>query len=218
MRTYDEYYKLCQEQCEFSLLTSEKIHGKNWWKNYNSNLNTPNDYDFIKPLVDKNDAPIIKNITNVYNSEWSILHHMLSQMVIDYIKNNKIEDDIYSYSININLDKPNKRWSIFLKKYDFESIHLPESEPYDFPSCDLIADENVIRKFDSLNILIYNYVVKFINKNKKDIPEMTNNINFSIDGISDGLEFGLEHTDTSFSVGWDRNGDENADELLVVSM
>lgn len=218
MKTYNEYYKLCQEQCEISLLRSEKQYGKNWWKKYNENFSTTKCYDFTKPFVDKNDAPLIKNITNVYNSEWSILHRIMSQMVVDYIKENNIDDDIYSYSININLDKPHKKWSIYLKKANLESIELPESEPYDFPSCDFIGDEKIIKKFDSLNSLIYSYVIKFIKNNKNDIPEMTNNINFSIDRIYDGLEFGLEHIDTSFSVGWDRNGDENADELLVVSM
>lgn len=218
MKTYDEYYKLCQKQCEHTLIRGEQLYGKNWWKKYNHSFTTVGEHDFIKPLNNKYDAPLIKNITNVYNSEWSILHHIISQMVIDYFKENQIDNDIYSYSININLDKPHKRWSIYLRKSDFESIVLPESEPFDFPSCDFIADENVIRKFDSLNILIYNNVVRFINDNRDNIPEMTNNINFAIDNIKDGLEYGTEHTDTSFSVGWDRNGDENADELLVVSM
>ena len=217
MKTYKEYYKICQEQCEQSLLRSEKQYGKDWWKKFN-NFSTTNDYEFIKPLSDKNNAPLIKNITNVYNLEWTIIHKILSQMVIDYIKENHIEDDIYSYAININLDKPNKKWSIYLKKADNESIVLPESEPFDFPSCDFIADEKIIRKFDSLNIMIYNNMIEFITENKQDIPEMTNNINFSIDNIKDGLEYGISSTDTSFSVGWDRNGDENADELLVVSM
>lgn len=224
MKTYKEYYELSKDQCSKSLMKDEQRYGKNWWKlndEYTQNkFKTTQNYDFIKPLIDKNDTPLIMNTTNVYNSEWVILHHMFVQMVIDYIKDNNIDDNLYSYCININLDKPRKKWSIFLKRAEKESIILPESEPYDFPSYEFICDEDIISKFNSLNKHIYNCVKKFIEKHKDDIPIFLNNINFSIDELKSSLEYGawVPSSDSSLSAGWDRTGDDNADELLVVSM
>jgi hypothetical protein len=218
MKTYDEYYKISEQCCGNSLAKSEAMYGKGWWKRHDKNLTTSQDYDFTKSMVDKNDAPIIRNVTNVYNSEWCILHQMLIEMVVDYMKENIINDDVCSYSININLDKPEKKWTIYLKRSDCESIVLPESEPFDFPSFEFISDESVIKKFDGLNALVYKYVKKFLKKHSKDIPEFTNNVNFSIDNIDCALKYEMASTDSGLSIGWDKNGDENADELLVVSM
>lgn len=218
MKTYDEYYKIGEQHCMSSIAKSEEMYGKGWWKKRSIKLEHQCDHDFIKSAVDKNNAPIVKNVTNVNNSEWCILHQMLLEIVKDYMKEKDIDDDICSYSININLDKPRKKWSIYLKKSDRESITLPESEPFDFPSFEFVSDEGVIDKFDDLNILIYEYVKIFLKRNSKDIPEFTNNVNFSIDNIDCALKHGIALTDSGLSVGWDKNGDENADELLVVSM
>lgn len=220
MKTYDEYYKECKLYCDDSLSKSENRYGKGWWKKYNNNLDISQEFEIIKTNEEKNDFPIIKNNTNVNNSEWYVLHYMLTQMVIDYMNENNINDNVFSYSINISLDKPDHKWTIFLKKSDYESIILPESEPYDFPSYEFIGDEKIIRKFDKLNGKIYKYVNKFLKNNKKDIPSITNNINFFIDDIHSSKESDewLASSDSSLSIGWDKNGDDNADELLVVSM
>lgn len=220
MKSYEEYYKSCKKQCEISLVKSESMYGKNWWKKLNNNYSFGDNYEMMKPLSDKNDSPIVKNITNVYNSEWVILHHILSQMVIDYIKEYEINDDIFSYSISICFNDPQKRWTMYLKKYEYETISLPESEPYDFPSYSFIGDETIIRKFDTLNVQIYNYVERFFKDNDKDIPQITNVVDFSIDDIHSSVEYGVwcPASDSNMSVGWDRDGDNKVDEILVVCM
>lgn len=224
MKTYDEYHELCKEQCKKLLVKTENLYGKNWWKTDTEfkrhNLETTQDYDFIKPMFDKNDMPLVKNLTNLENSEWIILHNMISQMVIDYIKENGINDNIFSYSININFDDPKKKWTICLKSLVNESIRLPESEPYDFPYLNFISDSKVISKFNALNKKIYQYVCRFIDDNKKDIPDITNNINFTMDDITSSLKSNewQPSSDSSLSVGWDRDGDADIDELLVVSL
>lgn len=210
MKTYDEYYLVCKEECYKSVKTSEQMYGVNWWKKNNV------EHDFIKPLHDISDAPIVKNDTNILNSKWNILHYMLSYLVLDYINERNINDDISSYSININLDKPNKKWSIYLKSYDKGCIELPESEPFDFHSYIFISDESIIKKFNDLNLIIYKYVIRFLDDNKKYMPTIVNNINFYIDYLEKGKS--INYSDSSLSVGWDKTGDEHADELLVVSM
>ena len=187
MKTYNEYYNECKEDGKKSVSMSESRYGKHWWQKNSNNV------DGI------NDAPIIKNETNISNSEWITLHNMLSAMVIDYMIENKINENIFSYSINIHLGDKKRKWTIYLRNITNDVISLPDSEPIDIPSYSLISDEKIINEFDWLNRYIYGNINKFIiTHNIGNID----NINFSIDDIHSSVVYGKWHpsSDSSLSV------------------
>ena len=201
MKTYNEYYSECKEDGKKSVSVSENIYGKNWWQKTNNGDNS------------KNDAPIIKNETNVPNSDWITLHTMLSEMVIDYMRDNNINENIYSYSINVNLGKVKRKWSMYLKTSTTESIKLPD-ETIDIPTFPFVSDERIINEFDWLNKYIYGNVYKFVVS--KNIEDTVGSINFSIDNIRPSVDFGkwCPSSDSSLSA----YGLKEITEPLVVSM
>ena len=90
MKSYKEYYALAIKQENDWYYNQTDV----WWLDENTRRNFDVKGEYIETTsmisaTDKNDVPIFTNHTNLKNSEWSRLHFILSQALIDWLNENK---------------------------------------------------------------------------------------------------------------------------------
>lgn len=187
MKKYNQYYDVFKESCWEILEKKEKKFGGNFWKNDGSGT--------------INDMPIIENKTDVKNSEWVILHQMITQLLIDYINEHPADNEVFSYSIDIDFQKG--EWKTYLKDVKAVPIDLPQSDiEYTYDSYAGVNDYTVIDSYDGLNQVIYFYLSDFIRKHSNSIKYDVTRFLFSINNLNDSLLAGklLNTSETSFSI------------------
>lgn len=191
MRSYKEYYKIAikQENDWYSNQTSM------WWRR---DENARRDFDvkgnYIETVntisvTDKNDVPIFVNHTNLKNSDWTRLHHMLAQALIDWLNENK-KDNLYSFTLKLfrDVDCIDNIYEIEYGAQKIEDecpidINDPElQECADF-LCDLIAE--------------------FIESHSNSIPLDWNTISFHIDSLKQSCKCNewCSYSDSYLNVG-----------------
>ena len=148
MRTYKEYYKIAIEQENDWHYNQTDT----WWRRgEDAKRDFDEEGEYMETVntisvADKNDVPVFTNHTNIKNSEWSRLHHILVQALIDWLNENK-KSHLYSFTLKLfrRVDYPNNAYEIEYSAQKIESeypidINDPElQECADF-LCDLIAE------------------------------------------------------------------------------
>lgn len=153
---------------------------------------------------------IIDNKTKVKDVEWFILHKSLVQLFLDYINSHPLENEVHSYSLNINLLTGN--WTIFLNNFDNVEIDLPDGE-YNLKAISSIDDQEIINSYDTLNHEIYHIIGDFILRHTEDINIKLTSIVFSMDDLDQSLLKGMwvPSLDSSFTI-------YHENEIIVCSM
>ena len=174
MKTYREYYALAVKE--------ENVWYHNqtdtWWR---CDESTKHDFDikgdYIETvnaisIADKNDVPIFVNHTNLKNSEWTRLHYILSQALIDWLNENK-KSHLYSFTLNLFHDVDCNN-NIYEVRYGAQKIETKTDEcPVD------INDSELPECADFLCDL----VAEFIETHLNDIPLDWNSLSFYIDAL-----------------------------------
>ena len=172
MRTYKEYYAIAVKQENDWYYNQTDV----WWRRdedakrgfdeEGEHMETVNKIS----VADKNDVPVFTNHTNIKNSEWSRLHHILVQALIDWLNENK-KDNLYDFAFKLfrRVDCINNIYEIeccatkIEDKYFLDDVNGHElQECADF-LCDLIAE--------------------FIESHLNDIPLDWNVLSFYIDSL-----------------------------------
>ena len=208
MKTIKEYYKKALDESNSWL---EKQTSK-WWESdeYLSYLlDTNGDYiETVKflSIEEKNDLPILRNHTNVKNSDWCILYDMMTQAVIDWCMELKEDDrlwnDLNSIYISIRrgvVDGKENQYahSISIKNYD--SVE---------------EDESRLNLFVGCEGFLCDIIDWFMTKHGKNVPNNWNRISFGIDNILASCENGewVPSSDTYF--GLEQYDDQDEDKYI----
>ena len=185
MRTFKEYYDLGMKD-HLHWLSFQK---NEWWKrkNMSGDLDAKGDYiETVKFLAkdEKNDSSLFENHTNVKNSEWGILFHMLGQALIDWCVENKIPENIWSFNMHIDrvvdcLDDIHRiSWGIY---------------PYDKMDGDRFKKGKEIEnpeRFDDCAQFLADLVDMFMTKHGYDIPNDWNYFSFGLDDLQGSIPYG----------------------------
>lgn len=191
MRTYREYYTLAIKQENDWYYNQTDA----WWRydeNMRRNFNVKGDYIETTNMIstaDKINVPVFSNHTNLKNSEWSRLHYILVQALIDWLNENK-KDDLYSFRLKLfrGIDCANNIYEIEYGAQKIEgrypvNIYDPElQECADF-LCDLVAE--------------------FIESHLKDIPLDWNALSFHIDSLEQSCKYNewCAYSDSYLNIG-----------------
>lgn len=199
MKTYNDYYDIFSKECWDNIKNNEKLNGERWW-----DKNTIND--------NVNDCPIIENKTGVNSSEYVILHDMLCQMIIDYITEHLLNNEVSTYSIEINL--LSGEWKVYFNNIeDIIFLTHDNEENLSFKTYAGVENERVINSYDELNERIYFFISDFIRRHSEYINVKFTSILFSMVDMDESLQEKKWTADMdsslSFYVG---------DELVVCSM
>lgn len=199
MKTYNTYYEQFKEECWESVRVSEKSNGKKWW-----------DSNTIDDVV--NDLPLVENKTGVKSSEYFILHHILCQLLIDYISEHPLDNEVYSYTIELDLLKGT--WHNYLNELEQININIPDSDvDYNFSNFTSVEDKCIVESFDELNEKMYFYISDFIRRNRDKLDVKITSVLFSTIDLRESLinKKWMPTTDSSISM-------YSYDELVVCSM
>lgn len=176
-------------------------------KEYNTYYNR-----FKKELANKgyDDMSILENKTEVSGLEWMILHYSIVQIFLDYVKNHPVDNDVYSYTLMIDLINGN--WQVSLSNLDKADIDLPDSD-YEITSLVGVTDQNVINSYNNLNHEIYHIICDFIMRHTENINIKLTKMVFSMDGLYESIKKNqwIPSLDSSFSI-------YHENELVVCSM
>lgn len=199
MKTYNDYYDIFSKECWTNIKKNEKLNGERWW-----------DKNTIDDSV--NDCPIIENKTGVNSSEYVILHDMLCQMIIDYITEHPLNNEVSTYSIEINL--LSGEWKVYFNNIeDIIFLTHDNEENLSFKTYAGVENEHVINSYDELNERIYFFISDFIRRHRENINVKFTSILFSMVDMDKSLQEKKWTADMdsslSFYVG---------DELVVCSM
>jgi hypothetical protein len=193
MKTYDDYYDIFHKESWRRTSQSELTCGRKWWRDNRKD-------DFI------NDMPITENKSKVKNSEWVILHHSIVQLIIDYITEHPLKNEVYSYSLEIDFETG--LFKNYLNDVIDDNCQLPDSDvDYKVLTVYGIDDHSISESYDQLNTEIFNYVKTFIKKHKGDLDKMTKMF-FCIDEMYDSLKIGSWSPGSDSSMSFYTNDDE----------
>ena len=170
MKSYKEYYALAIKQENDWYYNQTDV----WWLDENTrrNFNVKGEYIETTSMIsatDKNDVPIFTNHTNLKNSEWSRLHFILSQALIDWLNENK-KDNLYGFTLKLfrEVDCINNIYEI-----EYGAQKIEDEYPVD------INDPELQECADFLCDL----VAEFIETHLNDIPLDWNSLSFYIDAL-----------------------------------
>ena len=184
MRSYKEYYNLAKDEHLNWLAMPEQQN--EWWKKdeYNrfKELEVMGDYlEGTKFLSrdEKNDASLFINRTNVKNSEWCILFHMLGQVLVDWcVENGK--KDFWAFNIHIK-----RVVDGLVEIYDpIFNVDVIDSNDYRAE----ITDKKELKFWEDCRNVLCDIIWEFIYTHKGDIPEDWNRISFGLDDLSASVE------------------------------
>lgn len=194
MRTYREYYAIAVKE--------ENVWYRNqtdtWWRcDESTKLSFVTKGDYIETTrmisaADKNDVPIFVNHTNLKNSEWTRLHYILSQALIDWLNENK-KSHLYSFTLNLfrDVDCNNNIYEI---KYGAQKIEAKTDE------CPVDIDDPELQ--ECANFLC-GLVEEFVETHSNNIPLEWNVLKFSIDSLGKSCKSGWwsTYSDSYFNIG-----------------
>ena len=171
MRSYKEYYTLAIKQENDWYYNQTDA----WWRyDENTRLSFVTKGDYIETanmvsVASKIDVPVFTNHTNLKNSEWSRLHFILSQALIDWLNKNK-KDNLYSFTFKLfrGVDCIDNIYEI-----EYSAQKLEDEYPVD------INDPELQECADFLCDL----VAEFIESHLNDIPLDWNSLSFYIDSL-----------------------------------
>lgn len=209
MRTYREYYAIAIKQENDWYYNQPDA----WWRCDESTklaFVTKGDYIETTRMIsaaDKNDVPIFINHTNLKNSEWSRLHYILSQALIDWLNENK-KSHLYSFTLNLfrDVDCNNNIYEI---KYGAQKIEAETDE------CPVDIDDPELQ--ECANFLC-GLVEEFVETHSNNIPLDWNVLKFSIDSLRKSCKSGWwsTYSDSYFNIG--NTNPANGYTSYVVSM
>lgn len=197
MNTYNGYYNIFKKECWERIRNDEKKNGERWW-----------DKNLIRD--DVNDYPIIENKTGVNSSEFAILHEMLCQLLVDYINEHPLNNEVSTYLIKIDLISG--EWSAFFS--NSEDVPLSKyDENVKIKSYHSVKDNVIIDSYDNLNERIYFFISDFIRRHRENIGVKFTSILFSVDELDDSIKEGkwVSQSDSSLLF-------YKGDDLIVCSM
>ena len=205
MKSYKEYYALAIKQENDWYYNQTDT----WWLDENTRRNFDVKGEYIETTsmisaTDKNDVPIFTNHTNLKNSEWSRLHFILSQALIDWLNENK-KDNLYGFTLKLfrEVDYINNIYEI-----EYGAQKIEDEYPVD------INDSELQECADFLCGL----VAEFIETHLNDIPLDWNSLSFYIDALEHSCKCNewCAYSDSYLNVG---NTDFNDEyESYVLSM
>ena len=170
MKSYKEYYALAIKQENDWYYNQTDT----WWLDENTRRNFDVKGEYIETTsmisaIDKNNIPIFTNHTNLKNSEWSRLHFILSQALIDWLNENK-KDNLYGFTLKLfrEVDYINNIYEI-----EYGAQKIEDEYPVD------INDSELQECADFLCDL----VAEFIETHLNDIPLDWNSLSFYIDAL-----------------------------------
>ena len=170
MKSYKEYYALAIKQENDWYYNQADA----WWLDENTKSSFVTKGDYIETTsmisaIDKNNIPIFTNHTNLKNSEWSRLHFILSQALIDWLNENK-KDNLYGFTLKLfrEVDYINNIYEI-----EYGAQKIEDEYPVD------INDSELQECADFLCDL----VAEFIETHLNDIPLDWNSLSFYIDAL-----------------------------------
>lgn len=199
MKQYNGYYQQFKGELFNGLKKREKNNGKKWWDS-----NSIND--------EVNDVPLIENKTKVLSSEFDILHHQMVQLLIDYINEHPLDNEVYSFSMDVDLMKGT--WLTYLNDNEKINIDIPDSDiDYDFRSYTAIEDEEIIESYDDLSEHMYYFISEFIRRHRDQLEEKLTKVYFTVLDLKKSLEEKKWTPTTESSLLFYIN-----DELVVCSM
>lgn len=192
---YNEYYGILKERCWGMIEKREDEHGEKFWHK--------GGIDYEDEI---NNMPITINKTNVENSEWKILHHMIVQYLIDCVLKHEIDVDAFNdYSINIDLH--NGEWKFYINNVEKLNIGFPDSDiDYSIDVVSSIDDEKVLDECERLNHIIYLFVTEFIRKHGEKLGYY-NMFYFSFDNIKESIKKGRYDIESDSSLSLFHNSD-----------
>lgn len=193
MRSYREYYALGLDDHKDWLSKQDD----EWWRtnvyHRDKDLTTMGDYlpgTRLLTIDEKNDASLFANHTNVKNSEWSILFHMLGQALVDWCRENG-KKDIWMFSLNV------KRVVDGLN--DCYNPEFTVSIPSDEDGYDTIRDKKELKSWEDCRNVLCDIIWEFMYTHKNDIPNDWNYICFGLDDLDASIKAGEW---VCFSDGW----------------
>ena len=178
MRTFQEYYDrfLAKEQDWL------KKQDREWWKPGNERYlgirgTYPETTKFLS-IDEKNDSSLFQNHTNVKNSEWSILFHMLGQALVDWCREKGATwKNLWSYS--------------FLIKREGETVTLGSKvKSYEGDHWEYETDPERLECFKGLDEYFKDMLFWFFDNHKGDVPLDWNWFGFGLDDLADSVKFG----------------------------
>lgn len=198
MKTYNGYYDFFSKTCWEDIKKFEKKNGVKWW-----DKNSIND--------DVNDLPLIENRTNVKSSEYVILHDMLVQLLLDYITEHPINNDVYALSMEIDLLKGS--WRTYLNDLEDLDLSVPNGEKCDIKTLSPVMDEAIVKSYEDLYEHMYYFISEFIRRNRDKYNEKITSVLFSTVNLKESLDEDkwMPSLDSSLSFYID-------DDLIVCSM
>ena len=199
MKKHNKYYEVISKRAWDETHKSEKKYGKKWW-----------DSNSIDDSV--NNMPIIENKTGINSSEWVIIHRSLIMTLIDYVNNHPLENEVNSYSMELNFKTG--EWKTYLNDLQNFIVDIPDSDvEYSFNTYQCVDDEKVINSYDGLTKIIADFLNECLEKYASEIGVEITKMYFSMDNIGESLRVGKwsPETDSTFSL-------YNGDDLIVCSM
>ena len=171
MRTYKEYYAIAVKQENDWYYNQTDA----WWRrDEDAKRDFDEEGEYMETvnkisIADKNDVPVFTNHTNIKNSEWSRLHHILVQALIDWLNENK-KDNLYGFTLKLfrEVDCINNIYEI-----EYGTQKIEDEYPVD------INDPELQECADFLCDL----VAEFIETHLNDIPLDWNSLSFYIDAL-----------------------------------
>ena len=181
MRTYKEYYQLGKED-HLSWLDFQK---EKWWtlgdQKHNHTTGEYLETTKFLTLNEKNDASLFTNHTNVRNSEWSILFHMLGQALVDWMNENGKGADLWSFGFEMNrvIDGTADVYEcpFYVKKTVDDEIQK-------------IEDEETLKEYEGCRDFLCDLVERFISDHRIDFPLDWNYFAFGLDSLHSSCEYG----------------------------
>ena len=170
---YNKYYETISPRCWERVEKKEDMFGKEYW-------NTKGDSDLY-------DMPLTENKTKISSSEWNIFHHMIIQVLIDFVNKYPIDNDVNTYSMNIDLETG--EWKTYLNDIEPVIVNVPDSDiDYMYNVRHGVEDKDIIDSYDGLNHRIYFFVCEFLRRHQKDLEVDVNKFYFRIDNLKPSLE------------------------------
>ena len=179
MRTFKKYYDIALKEHKWWFY----IQKEEWWKDkYSFDYHLKGDYiETVRHLTvnEKNNSSLFKNHTNVKNSEWCIFFSMLGQALIDWCKENKIPDNIYSFNFNIDrsVDGLKNCYEVHWNYYIDNGTSVEKVE-------------NDTTTFEDCAGFLTDMVDMFVTKHGYNIPNDWNNFSFGLDDLKESIRFG----------------------------
>ena len=182
MKTFKEYYDMgLADELKWLGMPEQ---ASEWWKSKSDNLNYlgirgkyPETTKFLTE-DERNDVSLFHNHTNVKNSEWSILHFMMGQALVDWCREKGATwEELWCYSLCIEKNEDTISLKSKIKKYDEDYWEYEQ-------------DEEKTKYFVGLDEFLKDMLFWFFDEHKGDIPLDWNWFGFSLDALSTSVKYG----------------------------